>query len=196
MTTTIEKTTTIDTALTGKQIDALTAIASGNKVGRSNTKDRAIARLRAALIDRIGDATIDVDLGFILSAAGPEVATGNLRGVIDEAEHHAAPKPAPADDSASLDAIIARGRAKADKAAADQAAPKPAADGPRPGTRRRKIFEMLRAPGGATPAEMKTAGLGDVSISIYAQPFAEKYGYTVTITPEGRTKRFALTPVD
>jgi hypothetical protein len=104
--------------------------------------------------------------------------------------------PTPASEQTTAKAAPAK-TAPAKAAAADTpkaAAPKQTqpADGPRPGTRARKIFDMLIAKGGATAAEMKDAGLGSVSIAIYAEPFAEKYGYQVEVTSEGRVRRYAL----
>jgi len=66
------------------------------------------------------------------------------------------------------------------------------ADGPKPGTRARGIFNQLTRKGGSTAAEMKEAGLGSVSISIYAEPFAKKFDFKVTQEQDGRAVRYAL----
>lgn len=205
---------TMDTNLTAIEIAKITAAIRGEAgYKRAASKAAAIKRLSAALADK----GLEDRLPAILSAANlaeakdevlydpsEEIDTGSDETDADFEQPEALidQDALPQSRGELLGAVagILQGNpaaagiaaAKADDADRKRIADKPQADGPRPGTRARGIFDMMTRPGGATAAEMKEAGLGDVSISIYAGPMAEKFGFTVEITPEGRTKRYAL----
>lgn len=188
---------TVDTKLTAVEIAKITAAvegASGYK--RAANKAAAIKRLTGALaakgaehrIDEILDAP-DLDAARDVAARATETPAVDLSDLATAAAEADAEEAA-AEEADAVASLVARGKAKAEAPA--EKAEKPKADGPRPGTRARGIFDMLTREGGATAKEMKEAGLGAVSVSIYAQPFAEKYGYRVETTKEGRAARYAL----
>ncbi|UYO50323.1 hypothetical protein KQX64_07040 [Rhodopseudomonas palustris] len=78
-----------------------------------------------------------------------------------------------------------------------QGAPKRSkADGPKPGTVSRQVYDLLMRPEGATSKDCKAEGLVDISVLAYAREFAKSYDLALSFAKEGKVTRVYLRAAD
>lgn len=126
------------TNLTASQIALISAELTGAEPTRTATKERAIAKLRAAIAERIGEDKADAILAQALDAPTSEAASAILRGEEDARVEDAAPKQR----RAALDLIEAEAPAPEAKPAREKKPRAPKAD--KPQGKRASILEALQ----------------------------------------------------
>ncbi|MCA1776058.1 MAG: DUF3489 domain-containing protein [Loktanella sp.] len=186
------------TNLSAIQIAKLTAMIEGGGHKRSATKDKAIAKLTAALAAADRADLIDA----IMAAPDFDAARALIAAPTPKAEEAPMPSWAKNLDKA---ASIAEGRKNGDLPPAP--APKPKADPapapadreilngtplPKPTTKTRIMLDMMRRPEGTTREEIVKAGGIDVTLAGYQKEWADKYGLNPVTKKEGRVKRYLL----
>lgn len=172
----------IMTNFTGTQIAQLTAILTGGGYKRASSKEAAIRRLTAVAEERLGKVAGSHAAKKAIDFEHYETAADYLRGLLS---------PSPTDGPAKKKTTPAGAAAKA----SEKSAPKPAAaeaDGPRPGSKSRITFDLMRRPDGVTQKESAEAGGMNENLNDVVARFAERYGFAVTRKQDGRSVRYGL----
>ena len=189
----------MNTDFTTTQIAQITAAITGGGFKRAANKDAALRRLTSAISeagvkDERPAGTIAT---FLLTRPTIDEALERARKIRAglSVEDAIAGHPKAKANEASWDKIPDKGTnsgaAKA-KPAPKEAAAKPAGDGPRPGTKARITFDLMKQDGGTTMKESAAAGGMNESLSDVADRFAKSFCLSVNKIKDGRHTRYAL----